>query len=71
MPLSPAPPNPWLGNVPSVNEHHMLYIHACCMKYLLDVVSPGHHYKPKLAELFVKYPNVDLKALGFPIDWEG
>ena len=68
--LLPKPPSPWLVNVPSVNEHHMLYIHACCMKYLLDVVSPGHHYKQRLAELFVKYPNVDLKALGFPIDWE-
>ena len=68
--LLPKPPAPWLGNVPPVNEHHMLYIHACCMKYLLDVISPGHHYKIRLAELFEKYPNVDLRALGFPAAWQ-
>jgi len=67
--LLSKPPAKWIKNVPNVNEHHMLYIHACCMKYLLDAVSPGHHYKSKLEELFVKYPNVDLNALGFPIDW--
>jgi len=64
------PPGLWLGNVPPPEEHHKLYIHACCMKYLLDVVSPGHHYKQKLAELFIKFPNVDKAALGFPATWE-
>jgi abortive infection bacteriophage resistance protein len=68
--LLPKPPAPWLKNVPSANQHHMLYIHACCMKYLLDVISPGHHYKVRLALLFQKYPTVDLNALGFPADWE-
>ena len=68
--LLPRPPAPWLKNVPPVNEHHMLYIHACCMKYLIDIVSPGHSYKMKLALLFQKYQNVDLNALGFPAAWE-
>jgi abortive infection bacteriophage resistance protein len=68
--LLPKPPAPWLNNVPPANQHHMLYIHACCMKYLLDVVSPGHHYKIRLADLFIKYPNVDLNAVGFPADWQ-
>ncbi|MBO9572290.1 MAG: Abi family protein [Chitinophagaceae bacterium] len=32
--LLPKPPAPWLINyIPSANEHHMLYIHICCMKY--------------------------------------
>lgn len=67
--LLPKPPAPWLNNVPPVNEHHMLYIHICCMKYLLDVVSPEHHCKERVSDLFQKYPNVDLKALGFPVNW--
>ena len=68
--LLPKPPAPWLTIVPPATQHHMLYIHVCCMKYLLDRISPGHHFKPKLADLFVKYPNVDLTALGFPAVWQ-
>lgn len=64
------PPAPWLTKVPPASEHHMLYIHICCMKYLLDVASPKHQYKIKLEELFIKYPSIDLKALGFPDDWQ-
>lgn len=68
--LLPRPPAPWLRNVPPVDQHHMLYIHICCMKYLLDVSNPGNHFKHRLAELFRKYPNVDLAAVGFPVDWQ-
>lgn len=69
--LLPKPPASWLvHHVPAANEHHMLYIHLCCMKYLLDVVSPGHHYAQKLSDLFGKFTNVDLKALGIPAEWK-
>jgi abortive infection bacteriophage resistance protein len=67
--LLPRPPAPWLNNVPPVNQHHMLYIHLCCMKYLLDTISHSHSFKEKLFSLFTKYPNVDLNAVGFPADW--
>jgi len=67
--LLSRPPAPWLIHVPPVQEHNKLYIHACCLKYLLDIVSPGHHYQIKLAELFTKYPSVDLTALGFSPQW--
>jgi hypothetical protein len=39
-------------------------------KHLAYVDSPGHHYKERLSDLFHKYPNVDLNALGFPRGWE-
>lgn len=68
--LLSKPPAPWLKDVPNVSQHQMLYIHICCMKYLLDVISPGHHFTPKLSELFNKFPSVDLKALGFPVNWQ-
>jgi abortive infection bacteriophage resistance protein len=68
--LLSTPPAPWITHVPPVQEHHRLYIHACCLKYLLDVISPGHHYKTKLAELFAKYPSVDLSAMGFTQQWQ-
>jgi abortive infection bacteriophage resistance protein len=37
--------------------------------YLLNVVNPDHTFKQKLANLFLKYPNVDRAAMGFPAGW--
>jgi abortive infection bacteriophage resistance protein len=39
------------------------------MIYLLNTVNPNHTFKQKLENLFVKYPNVDGAAMGFPADW--
>lgn len=64
------PPNPWIANVPPVTEHHMLYIHLCCMKYLLNVISPGNHFRHRLAGLLARYPNIDVNALGLKPNWE-
>jgi abortive infection bacteriophage resistance protein len=68
--LLPKPPSPWVRNVPPVSDHHMLYVHLCCMKYLLDAICPGHRFRKKLSCLFEKYPTVDMAALGFPDDWQ-
>ncbi|HWQ25864.1 MAG TPA: Abi family protein [Chlorobaculum sp.] len=68
--LLPKPPSPWLTDVPSASQHHMLYVHLCCMKYLLDAISPGNHFVMKLSNILKKYPNVDLFALGFSAVWE-
>ena len=69
--LLPNPPAPWVKNVPPVTEHYRIYVHLCCMKYLLDAVSPGHHFGKKLIALLAKYPTVDSQALGFKRDWQG
>ncbi|MCW3117324.1 MAG: Abi family protein, partial [Chitinophagaceae bacterium] len=53
-----------------VNEHQMLYVHLCCMKYLLDVASPGNNFTTRLLTLLHNYPSVDIRALGIPADWE-
>ncbi|MDR2622052.1 MAG: Abi family protein [Dysgonamonadaceae bacterium] len=37
--------------------------------YLLNVVNPNHAFKQELESLFLKYPNVDRAAMGFPVDW--
>lgn len=67
--LLTKPPAPWLNNVPPVNQHHMLYIHVSCMKYLLNVADKDNQFTPRLAALLKKYPSVDLNALGFPGNW--
>lgn len=68
--LLPKPPASWLVNVPPASEHHMLYVHLCCMKYLLDVISPGHHFRDKLVDMMNRYPSVDGRALGMPDTWQ-
>ena len=67
--LLPKPPFPWLQDVPKSAEFPKLYIHVCCMKYLLNIVHPENTFSFDLNMLFERYPNIDLKALGFKAEW--
>lgn len=67
--LMPTPPYQWINDVPTQPEFHKLYIHLCCMKYLLNVVQPCNHFTHDLISLFSKYTNVDPCALGMKPDW--
>ena len=58
----------WLTNRNATN-HHMYYILSMII-YLLNTVNPKHTFKQKLENLFVKYPNVDRLAMGFPANWQ-
>jgi abortive infection bacteriophage resistance protein len=68
--LMPKPPQAWIANVPKEHEYQNLYIHLCCMKYLLNVVNPVNQFTLRLQNLFNKYPSVDPNALGMKPDWE-
>ena len=37
--------------------------------YLLNTITPDHTFKQKLETLFLKYSNVDGRAMGFPDSW--
>lgn len=68
--LLSKPPLPWIADVPKEHEFHTLYIHLCCMKYLLNTIQPENRFTPMLSRLFEKYPNVDPNALGMKADWQ-
>nr|WP_262901954.1 Abi family protein [Pinibacter aurantiacus] len=68
--LLAKPPSAWIKNIPPVNEHHMLYIHLCCMKYLLNIINPRNDFRDKLETLLGKYPNIDPNALGLKANWQ-
>ena len=68
--LLSKPPNSWLSDVPKENEFEKLYIHLCCMKYLLNVVQPINHFTIRLDGLLNKYSNVDPNALGLKPNWK-
>ncbi|RYE18600.1 MAG: Abi family protein [Sphingobacteriaceae bacterium] len=67
--LLPNPPNKWILNVPKENEWQMLYIHLCCMKYLINIIQPENHFTQSLLGLFKKYPSVDPNAVGMKPEW--
>lgn len=67
--LLPNPPNRWIFNVPKENEWQMLYIHLCCMKYLINIIQPENHFTQSLLGLFKKYPSVDPNAVGMKPEW--
>lgn len=68
--LLKTPPFKWISNVPTIEERHKLYIHICCMKYLIDRIDDSNHLKSRISGLFQKYPNIDQNALGFKKEWE-
>ena len=68
--LLPKPPNKWIKDVSPETEYHMLYVHLCCMKYLVNTVQPQNKFTSQLGDLLNKYPNVDPKALGLKNNWQ-
>ena len=43
-----------------------VYFDMCIIKYFLDIISPSNDMLSKMQSLFAEYPEVDLRALGFP-----
>ncbi|MES2445796.1 MAG: Abi family protein [Bacteroidota bacterium] len=68
--LLPNPPCLWIEQVPEAKDMHMLYIHLCCIRYLLNIIQPQNNFRTQLVELLEKYPSVDSNALGLKINWQ-
>lgn len=58
---------PWIT---LATNPYRVYFDLCIIKYLLDVVSPGNDMLTKLRWLMVDFPEIDLRAMGFPEGWE-
>ena len=46
-----------------------VYFRICIIKYLLFTVSPKNTFTEKLISLIDEYPTIDIRAMGFPINW--
>jgi abortive infection bacteriophage resistance protein len=46
-----------------------LYPQFCCMVYLQNFIHPNNDFVRRFKALLSKYPNVDVRAMGFPADW--
>jgi abortive infection bacteriophage resistance protein len=50
-------------------QPNKLYVQLCTIAYLLNVVKRDNDFAQQLTALLSKYPNVDVFAMGFPVDW--
>jgi len=59
---------PWIDS--TATDPKRIYYRICIIKYLLFTVSPNNHFTEKLKLLLAEYPTVDVRAMGFPVNWE-
>jgi abortive infection bacteriophage resistance protein len=68
-PLFPRKPfNTWLIDK-NVSSDRMYFVLSMIL-YLLNTIDPSHDFKQNLSSLFQRYPNVDSRAMGFPLLWQ-
>ena len=58
---------PWINNCISPLK---TFYDICIIKWFIDILSPNNDMKEHLLSLIRAYPNVDVKAMGFPDQWE-
>jgi abortive infection bacteriophage resistance protein len=66
LPVRPALPHDWIADG-ITNDR--LYCVALMLRYLLKMTVPGAGWAERLKEHFAKYPEVNLAAMKFPLNW--
>lgn len=49
---------------------YKIYAAICCMKYVLNIISPGNSFTPRLKELMSTCPLAQEREMGFPNGWQ-
>ena len=63
-----TPAFPWINS--STTDLKRIYYRICIIKYLLFTVSPNNSFTQKLKSLLAEFPTIDIKAMGFPANWQ-
>lgn len=58
---------PWITS--PVNQQKV-YFSLCVIKYFLNIISPKNDMTNKIENLLADYPNIDISAMGFTVDWK-
>ena len=58
---------PWI-EIP-VNQQK-IYFSLCIIKHFINIIDPTHDLTGKIEQLFAGFPNVDIAAMGFPLQWK-
>ncbi|MBR1800098.1 MAG: Abi family protein [Bacteroidaceae bacterium] len=59
---------PWIANRPQ--QPFKLYPILCCITYWLNAIDASNTFATDFKKLLMKYPNVDVRMMGFPREWE-
>jgi abortive infection bacteriophage resistance protein len=62
------PKKQWLKN--SDIENDKVYFQLSMILYLIQTINPKNSITSRFKSLLTKYPNIDVKAMGFPDNWE-
>lgn len=66
--LPRSPRKQWLQNTNISNSR--TYFIMSMISYFLQTVNPKNTFKQRFKALLAKYPNVDVRSMGFPANWE-
>ena len=58
---------PWVSE--EVSPYRTFY-EICIIKWFIDIVSPNNDMKGHLQQLLADFPMIDIKAMGFPANWQ-
>ena len=61
-------PDKWIDTTNTREEK--IYAQLCVLKYLENAIHPHNRFSENLKKLIASYPNIDIKAMGFPTNWE-
>lgn len=68
-PLMPRSPRKPFITLPA-NGTQQVYIILSMIIYLLNIINPNHSFVRRFKDLLNKYPLIDIRAMGFPANWE-
>ena len=72
LPISPVEPKQmkfaWIDS--RLINKRRIYYRICMIRYFLFTLSPDNTFKEKLKSLLAAYPGIDVRAMGFPANWE-
>ncbi len=66
----PSLKNPLLTYIPNNHQRRKIFPILSAIIYLNNEISPGHHIKQELLDLFTEFPNTQLNRMGFPANWQ-
>ncbi|GAB3465148.1 Abi family protein [Azotobacter salinestris] len=68
--LPKKPAFPWPEQLRRPGAHNRMFPVLCILNHLMRQVSPHTSWDRRLHDLLAEFPEVDLRAMGFPQDWQ-